>query len=373
MQHYGYRSFFIDVTSDPEVALWFALHRFESKRAPIYVGNQLRSAVFQMSQYIPNPSGFVYSILTPPENESGHRYFDLSRVMPIEARRVHRQRAGAIFCEPKSRSIGDLVVAKMRIVDHGWFSNSSQDFRTAELFPPPSIDAFYRCLCTLPYFTSVEAERLNIRVGHPLLGFFPIYAESLKNLVLEYVPLTRILSGATPGLELNAATTIVENQRIEVRDATRVSLSSLMVQKVSQDVRGSKKLQTDCWPSPNLLLEFVPETSLAGPPCQALKEVVRGLWVAIGTKSIVIAEIVDRFDDILIGHECSYSLPELSLVSRKCDCPDHAYELEIFRKASELLNRGIASLERDKLGYLKLECKEDNRKLLKPKQKPCRR
>lgn len=361
MQHYGYRSFFIDVTSDPEATLWFALHKFESDRTPLHVDKQLRSAVFQWSRYEPSSSGFMYFILLP-EHESQNQYLDLTRVMPKSAARIHRQKAGAIFCSRRSRSIDDLVVAKLRVVDGGWFRNSNQNVKTTEFFPPPSVDDFYRCLCTVPYFIAPEMEMEKIELGHPLLGFFPIYAESVKELVKEYVPLTRILSHARPAREWNVATDVVdfENQRVKARGATRVLLSSLMIQTLSQNVRVSEDLRTDCWPSPNLLLEFEPEASLVSPSPKALQEIVRGLWVIIGTKSIMVAEIIDKFDDVLIGHECIYSLPELNLISKQCNCPDHSYELEVLRKASELLNQGIVYLEKDKLGYLKLEYKGNN-------------
>ena len=360
MQHYGYRSFFVDVTSDPEVALWFALHKFESNRTPLHVDKQLRSAVFQWSRYTSSHRGYMYVVLLPPEPKSDNRHLDLTRVMPTEATRVNRQKAGAVFCSRRSRSIHGLVVAKLRIVDDGWFKISKQNVKTGELFPPPSIDVFYRCLCTVPYFITSEMELEKIELGHPLLGFFPIYAESAKELVKEYVPLTRILGHARPGLEWNVATAVVdlENKRVKARSATRVLVPSLMIQTISHNAQISEILSTDCWPSPNLLLEFEPEASLVSPSPKALHEIVRGMWVIIGTRSIMVAEIIDQFDKVLIGHECMYSLPELSLINKQCDCPDHMYELEVLRKTSELLNEGTVHLKKGELGYLELEYKE---------------
>ena len=371
MQHYGYRSFFVDVTSDPEVALWFALHKFESGRTPLHVDRRLRSAVYQWSRYETRPSGYLYVIMLPPEHASDNRHLNLTEVMPTEAQRVHSQRAGAIFCTRASRSIDNLVVAKLRVIDDGWFSNSYQNVKTPKLFPPPSIDTFYRCLCTVPYFITSEMEMQKIEVGHPLLGFFPIYAESVKELVKEYVPLTRILGRARPGLEWNVSTAVMdfENKRVKARGATRVLLPSLMIQTIPLNAKPSEGLPTDCWPSANLLLEFEPEASLVSPSPKALQEIVRGIWVIVGTKTLMVAGIIDQFDKVSIGHECMYSLPRMSLISKRCECPDHAYELEVLRKTSELLDEGTVVLGKDELGYLKIEHKVAIKEEEQPKRK----
>lgn len=360
MQHYGYRSFFVDVTFDPEVALWFALHKFESKRTPLYVDKQLRSAIFQWSKYRPSNRGYLYVILLPSKNESNNRCLKLTSVMPKDAQRVHRQTAGAVFCSRESRSVNDLVVSKLRVVDDGWFINSNQNVKTTEFFPPPSIDVFYRCLCNIPYFITFEDAKEKIEFGHPLLGFLPIYAESIKEVVKEYVPLTRILGPAKLGLEWNVSTSVLdfEDKLVKARGATRVLLSSLMIQTISNKVQVSEGFRNDCWPSSNLLLEFEPEASLVSPSPKTPQEIVRGMWVIIGRRSIMVAQIIDQFDKVLVGHEYIYSLPEFKVISKRCDCPDHTYELELLRKTSELLNKGTVYLEKGELGYLKLEYKE---------------
>jgi len=356
LQHYGYRSFFIDVTSDPEVALWFALHKFKSEKTPLYIDRQLRSAIFQWSQYVPCLTGFMYLILIP-ENGSNNQYFDLTSIMPTDAIRIHKQKAGAIFCPQKLRSMDNFVIAKLQIIDDGWFRDSNRNLRFTELFPPPSVDIFYRSLCTVPYFISLQTEMNKIELGHPLLGFLPIYAGSIKELFKEYIPLTRILSHARLAPQWNIATGVVdmENQRFKSRNATRIMLSSLMIQRLSEDIQISNLLQTSCWPSHNLLLEFEPEASLVSPSPTTLQEVVRGLWVIIGTKSMFVAEIIDAFDAVFIGHECIYSLPELDLISKKCNCSDHVYDLKILQKASYLLTQGVIYLKKDDFNYLKLE------------------
>jgi hypothetical protein len=361
MQHYGYRSFFVDVTSNPKVALWFALHKFESKRSPFHVDRELRSAVFQWSEYTPGSTGFMYFILIP-QDESIERYVDLTNIMPSDATRVHRQSAGALSCLPTSLSIDDLVIAKLRIIDNGWFQNSDLDVSTADLFPPPSVDTFYRCLCTVPYYVGPEVEMNNIQLGHPLLGFFPVYAKSAKELSKEYVPLTRILSCAHPALGWNVATGVIrlEDRHFKVAGATKISLSSLMIHHLSEKTMHSDALLRAPWPSHNLLLEFEPEASLVNPSTRALQEVIRGLWVVLGTNSVMVAEIIDTFDDVFLGHECLYSLPDLKLISKQCSCSDHNYNLKILQDLAQLLMQEIVCFDKDDLGYLKIEYRKKN-------------
>lgn len=356
MQHYGYRSFFVDVTSNPQIALWFALHEFKSEKAPFHVDEELRSAVFQWAKYSLTSTGFVYCIMIPKEN-ANNEYLDLGEIMPTCATRIEKQQAGAVFCPRHARSIENLVVAKMEIADDGWFRESDQNIKTAELFPPPNSDLFYRCLCTVPYFIAREAETEGFHLGHPLLGFFPIYAESTKELYRMYVPLTRILSCAHPGLEWNVATQVIdlENLRIKTAGATRIRLSSLMLEVVSEKADTNELVLGDHWPSRNLVLEFEPEASLVSPSPTPVQEVVRGLWVVIGTKSTLIAEIIDTFNNVSINHRRIYSLPDLNLTNTECNCTDHSYDLDLLKKMSHLLAQGIVHFEKDVSGYLRLE------------------
>jgi hypothetical protein len=128
-----------------------------------------------------------------------------------------------------------------------------------------------------------------------------------------------------------------------------------MVEKIASTAETNEMPPLGFWSSRNFILEFEPEASLVSPSPTPVKEVVRGLWVVLGAKSMLIAEIVDTFDRVSIGHRRIYSLPELDLVRSECDCDDHSYDLEMLRKASHLLAQGTVHFEKESLGYLKLE------------------
>jgi len=358
MQHYGYRSFFVDVTSDPEVALWFALHEFRPKKSPFYIDDELKSAIFQWSRFDFSDTGFVYVIAI--SKELTDRYVNLMEVLPTAAARIHRQKAGALYCFYKSKSIDEFVVAKLRISDGGWFRNSASNVATTGLFPLPSVDLFYRQLCTVPYFISPEKEMENIKIGHPLLGYFPIYAESAKELVKEYLPLTRIIDQTHPALKWNVATTTIEfeNRRFRVAGATRISLYRLMLDKISETAPLCQEFQEGAFPSNNLLFEFEPDVSLFNLSEKALESIIRGLWVVFGSNSIRISEIVDDFNDVHLDHECIYSKPKLELIGKTCNCQTHDDELKLVLEIARSLTDGTLFLNQGDNGYLKLDYKE---------------
>jgi hypothetical protein len=270
--------------------------------------------------------------------------------MPSSASRIHTQKAGAILCSPKKTTIDDRIIMKLKIIDNGNFSQSSKFSKIASIFPYPSSDPFYRCLCNIPYYTHRDH---TFDYGHPLLGLFPIYADSVTQLVKEYLPLTKILS-PRPSSHWNIATGIarVGEKIIKVRAATHIILSALMIQSIKNE-QNNKRLDMNSWKSTNLLIEFQPEASLITPSLKLQIEVVRGLWVVIGKKHLRIANLIDTFHDNKISHACLYSLPEFNLIQKSCDCSNHDYELDIFKKATALLtNNTLAVSKIDNLNYL---------------------
>jgi hypothetical protein len=91
-----------------------------------------------------------------------------------------------------------------------------------------------------------------------------------------------------------------------------------------------------------------------------LDSLVAGLWIIIGRNSVVAREVIDKFDEIQMGHECVYSLPDLELTSkeRSACCVDHFYGLTIFKRTSSLLDRKITVLRKNELGYLVFDLEE---------------
>ena len=344
MQHYGYRSTFIDVSQSPEIALWFALNKFSKENTPLFIGNDLRSAVFQRSYYTPTKKGFFYVIKCP--NSADHKYINLTKIMPESAKRVHRQKASAIFCFPKAVSADSLIMQKYEVIDNGWFRDSNYNPNAAELFPPPSVDLFYRQLCIIPYYITPYREKNKLKIGHPLLGMFPIYARSIKELVLEYAPLTKIVQ-TSPSIKWSIAKEVIscEDKRFKVRAATKIIISRLITEDVAKALSW-RSIRKDNLPSNNLIFEFEPEASIVNPSLKNLDEVVLGLWVVFDEKSLHVSLIIDNFKELVLGHQCVYSLPELSLVQKSCNCSDHNKDLAIITYLLRCLSKGSLHLRK---------------------------
>lgn len=353
MQHYGYRSTLIDVTSSLKIALWFALHKFESNQAPFFINNQLRSAVFQWARYVPSRLGYVYILRLPDQPDQ--QYIDLTRIMPIAARRIHNQKAGGIACSSELTSAENLVIAKLVLNDNGWFKGSKADLPMSELFPAPSIDEFYGKLCTIPYYVTPIRGMEKVELGHPLLGMFPIYAESIKELLKEYSPLTTIVQ-TRPSLKWNIASGGVEceNNRFKVRNAQRISISRLLVDLIIKDFHKVNDLNG--FPARNLIFEFEPEASLFSPSSKALDKVILGIWVVFGAETLNLAEIVDNFTDVFFNSSSSYSLKEKTWIQKSSKHDD--YYLQMLQAVSALLITGSLEIKKADELYFKVSYKE---------------
>ena len=92
LQHYGYKTHYIDLTADPGVAAWFACNKLE-RRPMVYAGAQMRTV--DRVRYARRSGGLGYVIvLAMPDAEmlkTGRRLFDISTLEPFI--RPSRQRA----------------------------------------------------------------------------------------------------------------------------------------------------------------------------------------------------------------------------------------------------------------------------------------
>ena len=183
-------------------------------------------------------------------------------------------------------------------------------------------------------------------IGHPLLGMFPIYAQSPKEIILEYAPFTKILQ-TYPSLKWNIAREVVncEDKRFKVRGATKIIFSRLMTDHVTK-LFSWKRICKNSLPSNNLIFEFEPEASIVTPSTKALDQVVLGLWVVFGDKYLHVAEIVDNFKELLFNHGCIYSLPDLTLIQKSCNCSDHNKDLSTILYLLHELSRNVLKLRK---------------------------
>jgi FRG domain len=182
LQHYGPGSAYLDVTSDLDVALWFALYkRHEKWLATRQLDRMLRSQCFA---WYTDPSltdvgiaPVLYVFDAPCWNGEGSpahgELVELTTLntagkLPQEARRLHQQIASLLYADikrPEGPNLGAEVVAMARLGPN--FQKStvpSYGWSVTELFPPPSSDPFYKALLEVPAQIQFDPTRLE----HPL-------------------------------------------------------------------------------------------------------------------------------------------------------------------------------------------------------------
>lgn len=148
LQHYGFPTYYIDLTSNPLVASFFATNKYKELKPPIWTGNSFR---FQdATTYIPINEGVGYVFVLEIPN-----YKEL-----IQKQELFIIQNNNIFLRPKKQSAylmldhppklpnpNDFLIETLK-VDRSKFKSS---LSTEELFPNPKLDKGYQELLNVPY------------------------------------------------------------------------------------------------------------------------------------------------------------------------------------------------------------------------------
>jgi FRG domain-containing protein len=186
LQHYGHGSFFLDVSSDLLISLWFSIHQYteQSIDLPVMAGNQytinrrIRMASYvAISNDVKEYSPVLYVLDVPRWNGRGAlsrgQLVDLlalreGQALAPLASRLRVQSASLIYAfDPvhDRRNLADAVRAIVSL-EPEFVSDPPPELkrRTLEIFPAPADDRLYKVLLNIP-------QRLctgPVRVEHPL-------------------------------------------------------------------------------------------------------------------------------------------------------------------------------------------------------------
>ena len=155
LQHYGFRSFFLDATGDPRVAAWFASNSFESKISVNLVEDCFEDPVLLRTLnawFVPTDQmGNIYIICQKMLRQSGIQAAHLSEIATHEGTpRYVRQDAYMVGPLSQSGLNGDCILCHITApaeVFRDFAGNYSADW----LFPEPSDDPVYRELLAMPW------------------------------------------------------------------------------------------------------------------------------------------------------------------------------------------------------------------------------
>jgi hypothetical protein len=177
LQHYGWRSFFVDLTASPAVAAWFASHSFASKRGWQLCENSFEEPVMlgvQSAHYTDYDGvGSLYVLSKEQLKASGHELVSLVDDLPTDCiTRFQIQEAwlAGLFLNQiciKPAAITAQITASSSVFKA--FAEAAGFKSTDDLFPPPANDKILGNLLSLP----------RIKVDNPDPPF-PFYLRSLE-------------------------------------------------------------------------------------------------------------------------------------------------------------------------------------------------
>jgi hypothetical protein len=172
LQHYGWRSFFVDVTLSPAVAAWFASHSYSSLKPIIEmtegVNEEFVILVHNAPKYVPvDGPGNIYIISKSKAETESAKFIDLTEIECEGTQpRFHAQRGCLIG--PLSR-LSPLAIVERWIVPMKLLSEVAAEgglHRTEDLFPARENDIFLKLLLAVPWeHASGEASDPIFRRG----------------------------------------------------------------------------------------------------------------------------------------------------------------------------------------------------------------
>lgn len=162
LQHYGFRTHFVDVTFNPDIALRFAHFEYHDFY-PVFDGDPERPKLRRVASYVPSTEshGYLYVLdcvrWHPKQGRPSHgQVVDLTNLVRPGWNRVQMQQAMVIHSDPRKQNYGDLR---------------------------PDVRAVYRFPIPLP---GAEAALNETRMWFPGLNDDPIYRSLLESRFVEF-------------------------------------------------------------------------------------------------------------------------------------------------------------------------------------------
>lgn len=188
LQHYGWRSFFLDASSSAQVAGWFAGHKYKSKRAIELVEDCWEDPVFAIREEAwYEPAGEQVACLYAI-GRKGLRRNDIDAVDLVEI----ATEAGSHRCSAQSAFMvgplngnlpDDCIVAKIFASTSVFreFAAQGKLLTQEGLFPPSSSDPFLAALSSVPWVKRyIDEENVGIDFFDIGLGLPEYNARSMK-------------------------------------------------------------------------------------------------------------------------------------------------------------------------------------------------
>lgn len=148
LQHYGLPTFYIDLTSDPLTAAWFACNRYEELKPSMWIGNTFRFQDETTYKCINDGAGYIFVLEIPNYKEiiAKNKLFDLAHENVFL--RPQNQSAFLMLDQPPRLPNPNNFVITTLEIDRSEFTTSKT---LKDLFPNPKHDKGYAGLLDVPY------------------------------------------------------------------------------------------------------------------------------------------------------------------------------------------------------------------------------
>lgn len=168
LQHYGWRSFFLDATSDAAVACWFAANRYHAEPCGELIEDCWEDPLFvkrERAWYAPaDDEGCIYVISRKALRARDLQAVDLLEITTIEGQ--HRCAAQSAFMVGPLRGNlpDDCVITRIRAPSSIFAAYAARfpDMDAERLFPGPQKDPVMAALLSIPW--------IKLDVGDEALG-----------------------------------------------------------------------------------------------------------------------------------------------------------------------------------------------------------
>lgn len=157
LQHYGFRSFFIDATSKPEVACWFAGHKYTTDRSINLTEDCWEDPawlVHQWAKYEPQEgTGVVYVFSRKAIRAAGIQAVNLEEITPKRATARYAKQFAWMVGPLESVLPADCIATRIYAPTSVFREVAATHciLSQSELFPPPKDDPILDALLSLPF------------------------------------------------------------------------------------------------------------------------------------------------------------------------------------------------------------------------------
>lgn len=373
LQHYGFPTFYIDLTSDPLTAAWFACNRYEELKPTMWIGNTFRFQDETTYNPIKHDFGYVFVLEIPNYQKmiENNELFDLAHEDIFL--RPQNQSAYLMLDQPPRLPNPNSFIIETLKINRSKFTTSKT---LKELFPNPQNDKGYASLLDVPYVQlpsyyytntkkkqtdekdkrSVDMEKFFV-VGKRAIKI-PLYIES-KDDLFEFNPKWKdtVIYEPSPfrlwKTEQFNISEIHEGQNARFGDTAKITISPLAFSKLHGD---TNEIELS-WPLINSSSIFFTKAVLDHDKVIDHSPPYFGIWLHKDNDLILEIYLAADEDEmeIQVGHAFVLQNNKLTYakVAKECGCgkpEDHIYVISSLLKMHALIKRQEIALVQHAFG-----------------------